>query len=215
MTSRRDPAILPAREMQEARKRGRSITRTVRMDEDIDFRLVAKAERERQSVNVIINRALRVYVEWTQHAKMFEHATVSSALLEKMMNYLTADQARELGKWSGMNTLSEMTSMLFGGIRLTSIIGTLALMAKYSGRFVLEHTFENGKHYLILHHGAGLKWSQFYEQFLIAGIQNAQVKQFDVKITENQVVMSVVEPGMTSSAPETPFRGRTVEQSPY
>jgi len=168
------------------------------MDEDIDFQLSSKADQERQSVNVLINKALRGYVEWTQHAKMFNHATVSQKLLEKMMDYLTVEEARELGRWSATNSLAEMTNTLFGGIRLTSIMATLAVMGKYSGRFVLEHTFENPRHYLILHHGAGLKWSQFYEQFLITGVQNAGVKQFDTKVTDNQVVLSVVEEGLTS-----------------
>jgi hypothetical protein len=200
--------------MREVRKKGRSVTRTIRLDEDIVFQLAATAERERQSGNIIISKALRGYLEWTQYARLFNHATVSHTLLEKMMDYLTADEARELGRWSATNTLVEMTNMLFGGVRLTSTIATLAIMAKHSGRFVLEHTFENPKHYLILIHDAGLKWSQFYEEYLITAIQNSQVKQFDVKITDNQVALFIEEPGLTSGiVPETPLRERTADRS--
>jgi len=205
---------LPIQEMREVRKRGRSVTRTIRLDEDITLQLAATAERERQSGNIIIAKALRRYLEWTQYAKLLNHATVSHTLLEKMMDYLTAEEARELGRWSATNTLVEMTNMLFGGVRLTSTIATLAIMAKYSGRFALEHTFENSKHYLILIHDAGLKWSQFYEEFLITGIQNSQVKQFDVKITDNQVAVFIEEPGLASGiATETTLRDRTSDRS--
>lgn len=205
---------MPIQEMREVRKRGRSVTRTIRLDEDITLQLAATVERERQSGNIIIAKALRRYLEWTQYAKLLNHATVSHTLLEKMMDYLTAEEARELGRWSATNTLVEMTNMLFGGVRLTSTIATLAIMAKYSGRFALEHTFENSKHYLILIHDAGLKWSQFYEEFLITGIQNSQVKQFDVKITDNQVALFIEEPGLASGiATETTLRDRTSDRS--
>lgn len=205
---------MPIQQMREVRKRGRSITRTIRLDEDITLQLAATAERERQSGNIIITKALRRYLEWTQYAKLLNHATVSRTLLEKMMDYLTAEEARELGRWSATNTLVEMTNMLFGGVRLTSTIATLAIMAKYSGRFALEHTFENSKHYLILIHDAGLKWSQFYEEFLITGIQNSQVNQFDVKITDNQVALFIVEPGLASGiATESTLRDRTSDRS--
>jgi hypothetical protein len=206
--------MLPLQERREVRKRGRSVTRTIRLDEDIGLQLAATAEREGQSGNIIISKALRGYLEWTQYAKLLNHATVSHTLLEKMMDYLTADEARELGRWSATNTLVEMTNMLFGGVRLTSTIATLAIMAKHSGRFVLEHTFENAKHYLILIHDAGLKWSQFYEEYLITAIQNSQVKQFDVKLTDNQVALFIEEPGLTSSTgTETPLRDRTADRS--
>jgi hypothetical protein len=210
----RDPTMLPLQERREVRKRGRSVTRTIRLDEDIGFQLDATAERERQSGNIIISKALRGYLEWTQYAKLLNHATVSHTLLEKMMDYLTVDEARELGRWSATNTLVEMTNMLFGGVRLTSTIATLAIMAKYSGRFVLEHTFENPKHYLILIHDAGFKWSQFYEEYLITAIQNSQVKQFDVKITDNQVAFFIEEPGLTSGiVTETPLRERRADRT--
>jgi hypothetical protein len=206
--------MLPLQERREVRKRGRSVTRTIRLDEDIDLQLSATADREKQSGNIIISKALRSYLEWTQYAKLLNHATVSHTLLEKMMAYLTEEEARELGRWSATNTLVEMTNMLFGGVRLTSTIATLAIMAKYSGRFVLEHTFENPKHYLILIHDAGLKWSKFYEEFLITAIQNSQVKQFDVKVTDNQVALFIQEPGLTSGiATETTLRDRTADRT--
>ncbi len=50
--------------------RPKSITRTLRLDAELDDNLLKLAESENISVNLLINKALTRYVEWDAHAEI-------------------------------------------------------------------------------------------------------------------------------------------------
>ena len=49
----------------------RSVTRTLRLDEDVEAGIVEMAEREQFSFNLLANKALRKLVEWEDKAGKF------------------------------------------------------------------------------------------------------------------------------------------------
>src|SRR5207247_7901534 len=84
-----------------------SVTRSVRIEKDADERLRHLAEQGDTSVNTLVNRALRKFVEWDAYGEKFGFITLPSAMLLKLMDCLTDEEARELGIWAGENLVKE------------------------------------------------------------------------------------------------------------
>src|SRR5947209_20437989 len=84
-----------------------SVTRSVRIEKDADERLRQLASQGDTSVNTLVNRALRKFVEWDAYGEKFGFITLPSAMLEKLMDCLTDEEARDLGEWAGKNHIKE------------------------------------------------------------------------------------------------------------
>src|SRR6266566_3353557 len=67
----------------------KSVTRTIRIDEDIDFQLEKLAHEQRVSVNYFANQALRKFVEWDVFADRLGFVTLPSDIFEKLVGYTT------------------------------------------------------------------------------------------------------------------------------
>src|SRR5438034_6221711 len=89
----------------------KSVTRTVRIDEDIDYQLEKLAHEQRVSVNYFANQALRKFVEWDVFADRLGFVTLPSDIFEKLVGFVTDEQAKELGGWFGKRS-EEHTSEL-------------------------------------------------------------------------------------------------------
>src|SRR5438094_593830 len=63
----------------------KSVTRTVRIDEDIDYQLEKLAHEQRVSVNYFANQALRKFVEWDVFADRLGFVTLPSDIFEKLV----------------------------------------------------------------------------------------------------------------------------------
>ncbi len=167
----------------------RAVTRTLRLDADVDRKLRALAERERVSINVVANRSLRRFVEWEALAERFRFISVSSDLLQKMLDYVKEEEVRELGKWSILNTARGIAP--FKGESLFDEITTLEFLGSYSRRFRIDLHITGDTMSLILTHQMGSKWSILYEEVLKAALDDhrgREVRNFKIERTENQVV---------------------------
>src|SRR6266498_5253156 len=90
-----------------------SVTRSVRIEKDADERLRKLADQSDTSVNTLVNRALRKFVEWDAYGEKFGFVTVPGTMLVKLMDHLTDAQAQELGVWAGKNLLKEFITFWF------------------------------------------------------------------------------------------------------
>src|SRR5436189_6468448 len=78
-----------------------AVTRTIRLDGDTDRALSGLAEKERVSVNFLVNRALRKFIEWDVYAEKFGFLSLPASMITKMMSYLSDEEAKEMGRWPG------------------------------------------------------------------------------------------------------------------
>ena len=84
-----------------------SVTRTIRIERDVDDFLRKFADREGISVNFLVNKAIRRLVEWDVFAEKFGMVALPGSLLTRMMEYLTDEESAALGQWVGQNLLPE------------------------------------------------------------------------------------------------------------
>src|SRR5437879_12374927 len=109
-----------------------SVTRSVRIEKDADERLRHLAEQGDTSVNTLVNRALRKFVERDAYGEKFGFITLPSAMLIKLMDCLTDEEARELGLRPGENLGKEYITPWFKEVTPETLLdGFQPLLERY------------------------------------------------------------------------------------
>ena len=167
----------------------KTVTRTVRMEEGMDASLQALAKDRGVSVNFLVNRSLRKFVEWDSHGEKFGIVSLPSAFIEKVMGTLTPEQARELGEWVGRNLVKEFLVFWFKEVSARTLLkGYPRLTAQYGRAFEYEEHVDGGHWTIVLKHSGGRNWSVYYEELLRAVMKEVLNKEAQIESTEGQVV---------------------------
>ncbi|HUH82245.1 MAG TPA: hypothetical protein VLX33_00025 [Nitrososphaerales archaeon] len=140
----------------------KSVTRTLRLDDDVDSALEKMAEEKGESVNAVVGRALRRLVEWDRLAERAGLVAISPLTLGRLMDTLTQEQARELGEQIGAEVWKPIIISRFGSITLDSVLKSIELISRYMGRFDFIYSTEGTKRVVTIRHSAGVRWSEFY-----------------------------------------------------
>jgi hypothetical protein len=166
-----------------------SVTRTIRIERDVDEFLRKFGEREGVSVNLLVNKAIRRLVEWDIYAEKFGLIALPSSLIERMMDRLTDEEAADLGRWVGKNLVPEFITFWFKEVSLQAmVIGFPRLQSRYGRAFEYEEQVNGGRWTIILKHSAGQKWSIYYEELLKTAFRDLLKTELQVERTDDQVV---------------------------
>src|SRR5215472_264808 len=149
----------------------RSVTRTLRLDEDVEAGIVEMAEREQFSFNLLANRSLRKLVEWEDKAEKFGFIQVPTSIVEKAFKILTDEQARELGRDAGTNTIPEMVLFWFKKFNLENVLKALHMIGTYGNAFRIQYTMDGTTDTVVLKHDRGPRVSSFYSELLMASFK--------------------------------------------
>ena len=139
-----------------------TVTRTLRLDEDLDQALEKLAREEGESVNVLASRALRKLVEWDFQAGKVGLVSIDKDTLIRLMDKQTPDEAKELGRSAVTEVVVPDMLYLFGAITIDSGLRLVSVIDRYMLRIDSEYSFRDGRHHLTLRHSMGPKWSAFY-----------------------------------------------------
>jgi len=195
----------------------RAVTRTLRIDSDVESRIELLAEKEGVSFNLLANRSLRRLVEWEATAEKFGFAQVPLQALERVFNLLSDSQARELGKEAGKNMMQELILFWFKKLDRESALNLLAMSAKYARLFKLERTSTGSTETVVMKHDRGRNASAYYAELLKSLFRTLDIN-ITTQETEGQVVAEIPAPGIivrsshVSNAPQRrPTIGRMTE----
>jgi hypothetical protein len=178
----------------------RSVTRTLRLDEDVEAGIVEMAEREKFSFNLLANRSLRKLVEWEDKASKFGFIQVPTSIVEKVFSILTDEEARELGKEAGTNTLPEMVLFWFKKFNPETALKAMEMIGSYGNAFRLQYTLDGETDTVVLKHDRGPRVSAFYAE-LFGSLFKAMGAKVETHETDGQVVATITRP-LTSVASE-------------
>lgn len=167
-----------------------SVTRTIRIERDVDEFLRRFADREGISVNFLVNKAIRRLVEWDVFADKFGMVALPGSLLVKMMESLTDEEAAGLGMWVGENLLPEFLTFWFKEVSLqTVVMGYSRLTAKYARAFEYEERAKEGRWTIVFKHGGGARWSRYYEALLRTALTSLlKGAEINTEKTDDQVI---------------------------
>jgi predicted transcriptional regulator len=140
----------------------KSVTRTLRLDEEVDAALEKIADESGESVNSIAERALRKLVEWDRLAETAGLVVISPITLGRLMDTQTVEEARALGKSIGREVWTPIVISIFGEVSLTSTLEAIRRISRYMGRFEFHYATEESRNVITLRHPGGIKWSAFY-----------------------------------------------------
>ena len=138
------------------------MTRTLRLDDEVDTALEKMAEERGESVNAIAERTLRKLVEWDRLAENAGLVVISSTTLGKLMDSQTPEQARALGEFVGKDVWTPVVISRYGEVTLEHVLKSIELIARYMGRFDFIYSTEGTKRVVTIRHSGGMKWSEFY-----------------------------------------------------
>src|SRR6266581_2722708 len=110
----------------------KTTTRAFRIDETVDRQLREWAEREGVSVSFLANKALRRLVEWDMYADRFGFIAMPREALTRMIELLSEDEVRELGRWAGEDVYRAFTTFMFKHLDLETV---LQVIPKLSSRY--------------------------------------------------------------------------------
>src|SRR6267143_6989047 len=179
----------------------RSVTRTLRLDEDVEGGIVEMAEREQFSFNLLANRALRKLVEWEDKAGKFGFMQVPTSIMEKVFSILSDEEARELGREAGMNTLPEMVLFWFKKFNIETALKAMEMIGSYGNSFRLQYTIDGETDTVVLKHDRGPRVSAFYAE-LLGSLFKPMGAKVETHETDGQVVATIIRP-ITSVTGET------------
>ena len=167
------------------------VTRTTRLDRDVDSKLVEIADKGEVSINTLVNKALRRHVEWDVRADKFGFMCVPTSVMAKIFDCLTEEEARELGTWSGDKELTEMVNFWFMKLDLDSTFKLLSLLSTRFENSIKFVKSSNGKtHTIILKHDLGPTASIYYSEQL-KGLFEHQGYKIETMETPSQVVATI------------------------
>jgi hypothetical protein len=141
---------------------GQGATRTIRFEKGLDEALQTIGRHQKMSVNAIVNRLVREYVEWERYNEKIHIMEVSPTLLTKLMERCPLDEARELGRVMSRDLIRPSIEQMFVDFTFDNTVEFLRRFSQYTRRFDFEDSVEGRKHLIMLRHSLGLKWSAYY-----------------------------------------------------
>ena len=165
------------------------LTRSVRIDRDVDEGLRRLAKEYGVSVNALATRAIRRYAEWDSFADKFGFVDMPSAIVSRMLDSLTEEQLKELGTWVGSTLLKEYVTFWFKQVSMETVLEACPrLISKYGRLFEYEERDEGTRKTLVIKHAGGDKGSLFYEQLVRTAFTDLLKRPISIERTQNQVV---------------------------
>lgn len=140
----------------------KSITRTVRLDDDLDRAIQNRAKESNVSVNFLINRLIRKFIEWDVPAEKFGLGPVAAILLNRLFDEISEEASGELGKWAAHEFFSPFCRYLFGELTYETSILTFRRASEYGSRYAFDTTSDSRNRVIVLRHNGGPKISSFY-----------------------------------------------------
>ncbi len=178
----------------------RAIPTTLRIDADILSAVNTLAEKEKTSLNAIVNRALRRYVEWEVFAEKFGLQSVPSGIIAKLFELLPEQTVRELGENYGNNLAPELVTFWFKKLDFTTLLKALDLLGmRYARLFHFEYVYDGRTYTLFIRHQKGARLSIYYEEVAKALFKKLGIKP-RITLSSNQLTIVVSEEEVRSAS---------------
>ena len=183
-------------------KKSRSIT--FRLDSFVVDELQREANQTEISLNVLINKILKKYVEWGRYEyklglmpvpKNFFSSLIQETIRLSESNGLSVDPYKEkLIKYSAevaFYNIKESVILMKKKFDLWSVLSVLHQYMDVSG-ITSDHRVESGKkHIFVIQHELGEYWSLFAKELLTLIFYNIANVRAEIKITEKSIIAEV------------------------
>jgi len=146
----------------------KSVTRTVRLDEELDRALTKKASNGKTSVSFLVNRCIRKFVEWDSPSFELGLVSVPETLLDKLARDKDEEALERFGREIARDYVKPASEYVLGDFTVGSAVEILRRSSLYSGNFSFDFAsgHDSRNNVIVLRHDHGRPWSRYYAGLL-------------------------------------------------
>src|SRR5215207_754505 len=163
-------------------------TFTLRIDENIIKSLQNESRLQYISLNTLINKILKRYVEWDSYEPKVGMIPIPKLLVEKLFEKRSKQEIIDLAINVGKNELEDILLFMNKKINWILFLDWFE-MGLQDSAIKIVHTVEENKHTFIMKHGMGINWS-LYHKTIFELISNENSKN-PVEIKYNSRIISI------------------------
>ena len=169
----------------------RRARRTFVIDSDVSEKINEASGGHPIEVNLLVNKALRRYLDWGRFADSFKLVVSDPRLMRTLWSHVSIDAARQMGAHNGNDTVVEFILYYFRKFDLETVLKTFKVIGgEYSNSFVYSEFGENHTRTVILRHGMGSRASAFYGASIRALCDRLGLT-VDVEETDDSIICKI------------------------
>jgi hypothetical protein len=140
---------------------------------------------------LLVNKALRRYIEWGRFVDNFKLVTSDPRLMKIFWSQLTVEEAREMGLQNGNSAVVEFILYYFRKFDLESVLKTFRVIgAEYSNAFLYSESGDDRNRAIILRHSMGRSASAYYGASLKA-LSGRLGMEVELEESDDQLVCKI------------------------
>ena len=177
----------------------------IAIEPDVSEKIDALVDGHTLEANLLVNKALRHYLEWGRFVENFKLVISDPRLMKLLWSHLTVEEAREMGLQNGNSAVVEFILYYFRKFDLESVLKTFRVIgAEYSNAFAYSESGDDRNRTIILRHSMGQSASAYYGASLKA-LSIRLGLEVELEETDDQLVCKIrrVDKEQTV-APKTP-----------
>ena len=165
---------------------------TFRIDEHIMKLLRNESERRDISLNILVNHALKQYVEWDLYASRAGMIPVAKPVVSALFDKMTPQETIELASKVGHSAIHDIALFMQSKMDLQSFLSWFEMKMKNSS-IEFSHRLVNYTHTYVMKHELGYNWSMYQKTLLQIMFGEIFEKQIDISIYDTTITFQFTE----------------------
>jgi len=168
---------------------GRTVAKSFRVNEKALEALQEEANRQRISVNTLVNQLLLDYSEFGRFLQRVNAIRMSRKTFSEILTAVPEDGLIKAAQTAGKSAPTALIASKWGRITLNSVLEFIHDLSAYANLFEYYEKNEGERWTVTLMHELGSKWSTFLNHYLSEAFFTAGV-QPKVKMSDRAVIFT-------------------------
>jgi hypothetical protein len=176
----------------------KSITRSIRLTQDLDNTVKTDAQAQGVSVSSLITSILTKYREWDRNVKRSGFITIPGDFLKGLLDLAEGQELARMAAEVGPTWIRENLLVWFKKEDLDEFIVWVSLYCKYSGVSVDVSTDETGRVLMNLGNDLGEKWAKFLAELISQTMESLYGISPEIQTLNDLIVVKFQNPSQTN-----------------
>jgi len=170
-----------------------STPRTFRLDKHLLDELEKEAERQRISVNSLVNRLIEGYVVYGRYREHFDTIALNRLTFLSLLDKLSGEDLRNIARKRGVETPRELIPLCGKKLDLEGVLFFMKTVLQDHCHWFIMYVFdEESSLRIILRHQWGEKWSKWLQAYVESlSLNILHTNPFFEEVADNYVVFTL------------------------
>ena len=172
-------------------KKRKTVGRSFRIDEEWLEVLNEEAERQRVSVNALLNLLLQQYA-YIRFMLRYGAITLTRKGFAALLECCPENEVRKRGKTAGLEITRDMLLTMGAAQDYNFVILLIKkILAEFAGWFECDHHIKRDREILHFRHDLGIKWSIYVEAAASETFSSVLGKEVTTEISDSSVTVTI------------------------